>query len=358
MSGDLVERFSGNLRYYVNPKAASDIYFDKCTLDKLNEEKINLSVTGISNYLRNKNTFYSPVLLTWDMTSRCNFECPFCYIRDNNLKREVEFDEAKKMIDGLVDVGLFEAYMSGGECLLVRDFLEIYKYFKQKGVFVTVFTNGSMIDDKVLDCWREYPPSSVEITLYDDNFESKPYCNILKLLDIGIFVLPKFTLTKTTLNYLEKVKKWTEKVGLSLSIDANIFDGLDSMHSGLKERYSIDNDKMPRYVSNKYYAGKNVFGKKTGFPCKSKKGIIQISPDFTLSLCNKMKKRWDLRKVDIEVAIEELRMLIKEYESVVIQGCAGCDRVKACEMCYANAELIDKCLYVPKGYCEKILTHK
>jgi hypothetical protein len=217
-----------------------------------------------------------------------------------------------------------------------------------------VFTNASLIDEQVLECWREYPPSSVEITLYDDDFSSKTYCNIVKLLDMGIFVLPKFTLTTTTLCYLDAVKKWTNEIGISLSIDANILDGIDPKHSGIKEKYSLSDEQKKLYVSNKHSVPQKVYGERTGFPCKSKNGIIQIMPDFSMSLCNKMKKRWNLRAIDTKVAVEELRELIEKYKSARIYGCQGCENVKLCEMCYANAELIDGMLFVPEGYCEKL----
>lgn len=355
MHDNIVERWSGNLHYYVKTKTASDVCFPRDVYDKLKRENIELSVTGISKYIRSQNIAYTPVLLTWDMTSHCNFNCPFCYIRNNNSSdKDVSFDEAKEVIDGLINAGLFEVYLSGGECLLLKDFLKIYKYLKQNGVFVTVFTNGSLIDDEILECWSDYPPTSVEITLYDDNYSSKTYQNILKLIDMDIFILPKFTLTNTNFHYLENVKKWTDEHNIALSIDANILNGIDKLHSGLKEKFSLSTEQKEIYVPNNSDGSEAIFGIKTGFSCKSKRGIIQISSDYTVSLCNKMKKRWNLRNVKIETALGELRELIKKYESKVLNGCAGCNKYKSCEMCYANATIIDGELYVPKGYCDKL----
>lgn len=354
MKNKLVERFSGKLHYYVNPCAASEIFFDNETIRRLCDKQVELSVTGISSYLRNHNDIYFPILLTWDMTSRCNFSCPFCYIRDNSIEKEVCFEEVKDAIDGLVEAGLFEVFLSGGECLLLNDFIKIYKYFKEKGVFVTVFTNGSLIDDEIISCWNEFPPCSVEITLYDDDFTSKPYCNIQRLLDMGIYVLPKFTLTRYNLCYVNRVKEWMEKHNLSLVVDSNIFDGQDEMHSKIKEKFSLTLEEKKQYTPEKIYKGENIYGVRTGFPCKSKNGIIQISPQYTISLCSKMKIRWDLRKVTVAMALSELRELIKKYESVTLNGCNGCVYSKRCDMCYANAEIINGELYVPLGYCDKL----
>lgn len=350
----LIERKSGGIYYCVDPSTPADIFFEQETIQKLNNDKCEFAVTEISRYIREHNTSYYPVLLTWEMTSRCNLNCPFCYIRDNSIDKEVSFEEAKKMIDCFVAEGLFEVYLSGGECLLLKDFLKIYCYFKEKGVFVTVFTNGTLITDEVLDCWRRLPPSSVEITFYNDELSSAPFRNLLILRNMGINVLPKFTLTNTTIEYYEKVNNWMTKNGFTLNVDSNLFDGLDELHFGIKEKYEINNGQKERYllVEKERFGNEKIV--RTGIGCKSKKGIIQIAPDFSVSLCNKMKSRWNLREVKPNIALSELRKLITKYENAVIHGCNGCIYSKNCSMCIVNAEKIDGELYVPKGYCEEI----
>lgn len=342
------------MHYYVDPTTPSEIYFKQQTLQQLVDNECDLSITGISKYLRNNNLSYAPVLLTWDMTSRCNFACPFCYIRDNSITREVRFEETIQVIDGLVEAGLFEVYLSGGECLLLDDFLKIYKYIKKKGVYVTIFTNASVISDEILSCWKDFPPSSVEITLYNDDYSSKPFCNILKLQKMGIHVLPKFTMTKTTFKYYKKVKQWTDEHNLFLSVDAELFDGKDDLHANIEEKYSISIAQKKKYTPNKFKSVEKASVIRTGFPCKSKHGIIQISPDFSISLCSKMKNRWDLRNVSIHTALKELEHLIKKYENAVLYGCNGCMYSQKCTMCYVNAEIVDNKLFVPKGYCENL----
>ena len=338
----------------MDPTAFSDIFFNQGTLRQLEIDGCELSVSGVSKYLREHSTYFSPVLLTWDMTSRCNFSCPFCYIKDNSITREVCFEESKRVIDGLVSEGLFEVFLSGGECLLLDDFLKIYRYFKEKGVFVTVFSNGSLINDEVLSCWKKLPPCSVEITLYDNDYSSKPFCNVLKLQEMGIHVVLKFTLTQTTLPYYEGAKQWADNHGLVLAVDADLTEGLDEKHSNIEKRYSLTMEQKKHYIPNKYQYIEKETRKRTGFPCKSKQGIVQILPDFTISLCNKMKIRWNLREVNIGVALGELRQLIKKYENAHIKGCDGCVYSHRCSMCFVNAEEKDGGLYVPDGFCDSV----
>ena len=260
----------------------------------------------------------------------------------------------RQSVDLLVSEGLFEAYLSGGECLLIDDFLKIYRYIKEKGVFITVFTNGSLINETVLECWKEFPPNSVEITVYNNNFQSKPFQNILKLHEMGIYVLVKFTLTNITAPYYDSVKEWVKINQLPFNVDASIYDGIDELHAGIKDKYALSNEQRKLYFSTvkTKYDGEKVI--RTALSCKSRKGIIQIAPDFTMSLCNKMKTRWNLRNTDPKVALYELRKLIAVYENKVLHGCSGCSYSRNCSMCVVSAEVVDGEFYVPKGYCESI----
>ena len=155
-------------------------------------------------------------------------------------------------------------------------------------------------------------------------------------------------------DFYEMVNNWMEENGFSLNVDSNLYDGIDEAHSGIEKKYSINEEQKKRYLKEKKFNYDSEIKIRTGLGCKSKKGIIQISPDFSVSLCNKMKKRWNLREVKPDVALNELRELIKKYENTVIHGCHGCIYSKNCSMCLVNAEMIDGELYVPKGYCESV----
>lgn len=354
MRKNIVERRSCGIRYFVDVTTPSDIYIEKEFLEQFNDSKFDISVTGISKYLRECVSDYSPILLSWDMTSRCNFSCPFCYIRDNSISKEVSYEETVTVLDGLISEGLFEVYLSGGECLLLEDFLKIYKHLKKKGVFVTVFTNASLLNDEIINCWKVLPPASVEITLYNDDFSSLPYLNLIRLRELGIHVQPKYTLTKTTVRYYERVQTWMKQNGFYLAVDTELFDGVDELHANIESNYALSIEDRIRYSPQRYEYSEKTKAVRKGFPCSSKKGIIQIAPDFTISLCNKMKTRWDLRTVDINDAVDSLRKLIRKYEDCEIRGCSGCVFSKKCSMCYANAEMINGELYVPEGFCGRL----
>ncbi|MFZ0438218.1 MAG: radical SAM protein, partial [Candidatus Sulfotelmatobacter sp.] len=113
----------------------------------------------------------APMQVSIEVTRRCPLECQHCY---NNLpmgdqdarSREMTTEEHFKMLDELVDMGCFWLLYTGGEIFARKDFLEIYTYAKKKGFLITLFTNGTLINEKIADYLVEWPPFSIEITLY------------------------------------------------------------------------------------------------------------------------------------------------------------------------------------------------
>src|SRR5712672_1216583 len=113
----------------------------------------------------------APLEVSIEVTRRCPLECKHCY---NNLpmgdvaarNRELSKEEHFQLLDQLVDVGAFWLLYTGGEIFARRDFLEIYAYAKQKGFLITLFTNGTLITERIADFLAELRPFVIEITLY------------------------------------------------------------------------------------------------------------------------------------------------------------------------------------------------
>ncbi|MCX7009606.1 MAG: radical SAM protein [Kiritimatiellaeota bacterium] len=105
-----------------------------------------------------------------DLTNRCNLRCVHCYIRPEagEVKEPSELPTKRwlEILDEITEAGCLYFLITGGEPLLRADFPEIYRKARQNGLVVSVFTNGTLADDAILDLFTEYPPAKVEITLY------------------------------------------------------------------------------------------------------------------------------------------------------------------------------------------------
>src|SRR4030081_2491691 len=113
----------------------------------------------------------APLQVSIEVTRRCPLECHHCY---NNLpmgdhdarSREMSTQEHFRVLDELSEMGCFWILYTGGEIFARKDFLEIYTYAKKKGFLITLFTNGTLITEKIADYLLEWPPFAIEITLY------------------------------------------------------------------------------------------------------------------------------------------------------------------------------------------------
>ncbi len=108
---------------------------------------------------------------TLELTHRCNLACVHCYVNlpanDREARsRELTLEECCRIIDAMADEGCLYLLLTGGEPLLRRDFRDIYLHAKRRGLLVTLFTNGCLVTPDLADFLAEYPPFSIEISLY------------------------------------------------------------------------------------------------------------------------------------------------------------------------------------------------
>jgi MoaA/NifB/PqqE/SkfB family radical SAM enzyme len=111
-----------------------------------------------------------PLTGQWELTCRCNLRCVMCYTDCFNtadmLRQELSFPEITRIMDEIQEAGCLELTLTGGEPLMRKDFLDIYTYAKHQGFLVTVFTNGTLITERLVEWWMQYPPAMIEISLH------------------------------------------------------------------------------------------------------------------------------------------------------------------------------------------------
>jgi MoaA/NifB/PqqE/SkfB family radical SAM enzyme len=89
----------------------------------------------------------SPLFIAWDITYKCNLNCFFCdrqeFYRDKLT--ELTLEEAKIVVDKLVEADVMSVGITGGETLLREDLEDIIEYAVQSGLVVTLSTNGTLL---------------------------------------------------------------------------------------------------------------------------------------------------------------------------------------------------------------------
>ena len=91
---------------------------------------------------------HSPISINLDLTSACNYACPFCVdSRLINTGKNFTLGDIQKMIDTLSAHGLLSVILiGGGEPTLHPDFEAVVDAIKNKGLQIGIATNGSRLE--------------------------------------------------------------------------------------------------------------------------------------------------------------------------------------------------------------------
>ena len=181
-----------------------------------------------------------PISGSMDLTHRCNLRCVHCYLdpqgnKKQNIQEEMNTDQVIGILDEITAAGCLYLLITGGEPLLRGDFSQIYQHMKGNGLLVTIFSNGTLISERIMNLFEDLPPKAVEISLYGataDTYEkitgvkgSFARCmkGIQGLLDHGINLRLKTVLMTANRHELDKMEQLARNFGVSFRFDAALF---------------------------------------------------------------------------------------------------------------------------------------
>lgn len=88
-----------------------------------------------------------------DLTYRCNNDCKHCWlgvpVDSSEQKKELTFEEIRKIVDEARGMGCRKWVISGGEPMLRPDFAEIFNYLTCNCSSYSINTNGTLITPKL-----------------------------------------------------------------------------------------------------------------------------------------------------------------------------------------------------------------
>ena len=108
---------------------------------KLNVLKYNKIITDGS--------VFNELNLMIYLTYRCNYSCDMCFLRKHN-RNDFEFS-LNDLEQFLCDKKLNKVILTGGEIFIRNDCIKIINYFNTKAKEVTIITNGSYLDDGLIN---------------------------------------------------------------------------------------------------------------------------------------------------------------------------------------------------------------
>lgn len=192
----------------------------------------------IATYLHGKGRRLGlPIAGNFELTARCNFNCPMCYIHMTKEQvdaagRELTAAQWLELAKAARDRGMIFALLTGGEPLMRRDFFEIYRGMKDLGLMISINSNGSMLCGEALERFLEDPPFRFNISLYGGSNETyRNTCgigaydrvkeNIRALKNAGIDV--SLNLSITPYNRHDLARIYADAVDLDVNVRASSY---------------------------------------------------------------------------------------------------------------------------------------
>jgi len=103
-------------------------------------------------YLSNSGKAPTPLRYFFELTHRCNLQCPYCYVGEERNKEELTTEEWFSVIDQIPWYSFVT--LVGGEPLIRKDFVEILMRTAQKTRGkLNVVSNGILINDEIIDAF-------------------------------------------------------------------------------------------------------------------------------------------------------------------------------------------------------------
>jgi len=311
-----------------------------------------------------------PVDVSIEVTRRCPLACSHCY---NNLpmadpearRQELSTEEYYRLLDQLADAGTLWVLFTGGEIFARADFLDIYKYAKQKGFIVTLFTNGTLITERVADTLAEWPPFRIEITLYGRTRETyerltqvpgsydKCLAGIRRLKERGLPVSVKTVAVTINRHEIWEMKRFVEQeLELPFKFDAMMTPRIDCSQSPLEVRLTpseiveldlSDPGRVKEWgeFSKALIRPQQPEGHEGDvYHCGGGVSACAIDPRGRMSICLISEQdKYDLRRGSVSEGWTAFLGNVRAKRISRETKCTTCQLKSVCGMCPANAEL-------------------
>ena len=312
----------------------------------------------------------APMQVSIEVTRRCPLECQHCY---NNLpmgdqearSREMTTEEHFRMLDELVDMGCFWLLYTGGEIFARKDFLEIYTYAKKKGFLITLFTNRTLITEKIADYLVEWPPFAIEITLYGRTREtyealtqipgSYDRClrGIRLLRERGLPLKLKTVATSINKHEVTAMRQFAEEeLGVEFKFDGQINPRIDCSQSPLAVRLTPEevvalDMSAPRAVSEYRKLVRRDLENPaalaqidTVYFCGGGMDSFAVNAYGEVGICIiSQQETFSIREAGVRQVWEKSLLQLRNRKRTRVSKCIECMIQSLCGMCPANGEL-------------------
>ena len=303
---------------------------------------------------------------TLELTDRCNLGCLHCYINQPAANRSAQARELStaqviSILDQITDAGCLFLLLTGGEIFIRRDFPEIYRHSRQRGLVVTLFTNGTLVTPRIADLLAELRPHTIEITLYGATSEtyekvtqapgsySRCRRGIDLLLERDIPLVLKSVLMKANQHELAEMQSLAEQLGVPYRYDGMLWPRLDGGTQPFEQRISLQElvalDRTDPQRQQEWERTAALFkGTKTRneylYSCGAGMHTFHIDSTGKVSICTMSRRpNADMLQVGFLQAWEQIGELRKEKRKLATP-CIECSIGALCTQCPGWSQVV------------------
>lgn len=346
----------------------------------------------IATYLHTKGRKLGlPIAGNFELTARCNFNCPMCYVHMSEEEvrakgKELTAEQWISIAEEAKNKGMIFALLTGGEPFIRKDFFEIYEAMKKMGLVVSINSNGSMLEGKILEKLLEDHPCRINVSLYggcNETYEKmcgqpvydKVLKNIVTLKENGVDVSINLSITPYNCQDIAKIYEIVKEHNIHVKASSYMYppirlekelEGYGNRLSPIESaKYSVEWDVL-RFTEEEFaqraQAIKNLvkvdedecsIDMDAGVKCRAGSTSFWMTWDGKMRPCGMMSgpTAYPL-EVGFDAAWETIR---EETQKILLpKKCISCSKKEICGVCAAvtGAETGDF-QGVPQYMCER-----
>lgn len=337
--------------------------------------------------------FERPTKVQIDVTNKCNFDCRYCYNKNNDFLGQKEFSDEQllKLVDKVIEeVDPVVISFSGGEPLTRKDILiKAISKLKDKDIYSWLTTNASLMNKEVAVSLKEAGLYKI-FTNIDSNSQevhdslrgfTGSLSKSLQVIKDLVAVFGGDNVVGTSVVTKENYKSIIDSARLAIDLGVSKYHLLDfvpiskdsqqlmlSRDEWLELKEDIAKSDIAKdiklqlchsflFMSDEY--------KKMNFPfCMAGRFTMVITASGEVVPCNHLKKKeflcgnvFEQNLLDIWQKSDILRRF--RYYDYLDKGCGNCKRYVQCVGgCKAMAYMLKKDAFGVDPYCQEFNSHE
>jgi radical SAM protein with 4Fe4S-binding SPASM domain len=262
-------------------------------------------------------------------------------------------DEALAVIDRLADAGVFMLTLSGGEVTLRPDLLALVLRARERGLAVTLFTNGFKLTSELAGQLREADVWRLEISLYGaDSVTHESITNVPGSFErtlqgirnaraAGLSVVVKASMLAENSTSISRIGELAASLGCGFQFTDEIDPREDGDLGPVRLRPAVSQRVEQSASSHEAvdYSAESIERARHGVHCRVGSVGLVVEANGELKPCVSLAVPLGNVLVDApnEVLSAADATFMRSINIQTLHGCRDCDLVPGCHRCHGSA---------------------